>query len=102
MMWVCWAGRPRVMPTWSSFLAQVLAHPLYRLFNPLVRGGQRDAEEALAAGPVHRAGRDDDGGLLEHQLAEGGRGVALGDRRPDVDRALRRGHLDADLAEGGD
>ena len=26
----------------------------------------------------------------------------LGDRRPDVDRALRRGDLDADLAQGGD
>ena len=71
-------------------LAEVLAHPLDRLFDALVGGGQRDAEEALAARPVHRARRDDDRRLLEHQLGEGGRGVALGDRRPDVDRALRR------------
>ena len=34
---------------------EVLAHPLDRLGEALVGSGQRDAEEALAAGPVHRA-----------------------------------------------
>ena len=81
---------------------QVLAHPLDRLFDAVVGGGEGDAEEALAAGPVHRARRDDDGRLFQHLLAEGGRGVAVGNGRPDVDRALRRRHLDADLAQRRD
>ena len=41
-------------------------------------------------GPYIEPGRDDDRRLFEHQLGEGGRGVALGHRRPDVDRPLRR------------
>ncbi len=49
-------------------LGQVLAHPLDGLGDALVGRGQRDAEEALAAGPVHRARRDHDGRLFEHQL----------------------------------
>ena len=36
--------------------AQVGAHALDGLFDPVVGGGERDAEEALAAGAVHRAG----------------------------------------------
>ena len=43
----------------TAELGEVLAHPLDRLGDPIVGGRQRDAEEALAAGPVHRAGRDD-------------------------------------------
>src|SRR6185295_6871289 len=73
----------------SLRLGQVLAEALDRLRDPLVRGGEGDSEEALATRPVHRAGRDDDRGLLEDELRERGRGVALGDGRPDVDRALR-------------
>ena len=38
-----------------SGLGQVLAHPLDRLFDAVVGGGEGDAEEALAARPVHRA-----------------------------------------------
>src|SRR5262245_48461183 len=70
-------------------LGEVLAHPLDRLFDALVGRRQRDPEEALAARPVHRPRRDDHGRLFEDELGEGGRGVAVGDRRPDVDRPLR-------------
>src|SRR5687767_2525389 len=59
-------------------LRQVLLHPLQRLGETVVRRRERDAEEALAAGPVHRAGRDHDGRLLEHELRERRRGVAFG------------------------
>ena len=51
-------------------------------------------------GPYAPPGRDHDGGLLEHVLAVRRRAVeALRDRRPDVDRRLRRLDVDADLAQ---
>src|SRR6185437_2370228 len=86
----------------SGKLAEVFAHALDGLFDPVVGRGQADAEEALATGAVHRAGRDDDRRLFEDGLGEGSRGVAARDRGPDVDRALRRGDVDADRAEGRD
>ena len=71
--------------------ASQLADPLHRLEQPVVGRGQRDPEEALAACAVGAAGRDHDGRLLEHVLAVGRRRLEpVGDRRPDVDRALRR------------
>src|SRR3954452_16796648 len=65
----------------------------------LIRRRQRNPEEALPAGAVHRAGRDNDGSLLEHELRARRRGVAVRNGRPDVDRALRRRNLDADVPE---
>src|SRR5215218_3468890 len=47
---------PNAKSSRSGRSTQVFAHPLYCLFDPLVGSGQGDAEEALAARPVHRAG----------------------------------------------
>jgi hypothetical protein len=54
----------------------------------------------LAARPVRGAGRDHHPGSLEHLFGERGGAVALGHRRPDVDRRLRGLDLDPDLPKG--
>src|SRR4051794_33641012 len=90
----------RVVISPEQKLAQVLAHALDRLGDALVGCRQRDPEEALARRPVHRARRDHHCRLLQDQLRERGRGVALRHRRPDVDRALALLHADADLTQG--
>src|SRR4051812_37391285 len=57
-----------VASTWASGrmigLGEVLTHALHGLGDALVGRRQRDAEEALARGPVHRARRDHDRRLL--------------------------------------
>ncbi len=87
----CTTGTRRTRRCASS--AERRPEALDSLRQPLVGDRQRDAEEALAVGAVGAAGRDHHAGLLEHQLAVGGGGVALRHRRPHVDRALRRVHL---------
>ena len=72
------------------------------LVEALVRHRQAHAHEPLAAGPVGRAGRDHHGRLLEHPLGERGGGLAVGHAGPDVDRALRRVHPQADPPKRGD
>src|SRR5258705_6005543 len=78
---------------------EALAQPLDGLDQAGVLDRQRDAEEALAVRAVGGAGRYHHARLLQHELAVRLRGVALRDRRPDVDGPLRRGDVDADLAQ---
>src|SRR3954447_13636704 len=73
---------------------------LDRLEQAIIRRGQRDAEEALAAAAICAARRDHDGGLLEDVLAIGGRALEpRWDRSPGVHGALRRGDVDARLVQ---
>src|SRR5436190_24177482 len=76
------------------------ADALDRLQQAIIRRGQRDAEEALAAAAICATRRDHDGGLLEDVLAIRGRALeSRRDRCPDVDRPLRRRDIDARLAQ---
>ena len=73
-----------------------------RLAEALIGHGQRDAEEALAVGPVGGAWADDHPGLLQHLLSKRCGRVALRHGRPYVDSPLRRLEVDPDLAQRAD
>src|SRR4051794_41944317 len=76
----------------SAELGECLAYPPQRLADALVVLHEREAHEALAAGPEAHTRRDGDLGLLHEHLGELEAAellVGLGDRRPHEHRAAR-------------
>src|SRR5437867_715069 len=96
------SGRYVLVHIRVALLEPQALQPLQGLGEALVGDGERDAEVALPGRAEADPWGHPDGGVVQHAQAEVDGLLAVRHRRPDVERRLRRLHLDADLPEGSD
>src|SRR4029078_12214590 len=77
-------------------------HALQAFFQAVVRGGDAEADVALAVLAVAAAGGDHHPAVVEHTGGVIGAAHASWQLRPDVEARLRRVNFEPDLAQGGD
>ena len=95
------AALDRIAATYKSAGLVVIG---VNLDDNLVRAEKFARSQDVEKKAAERRSRREGGSALTaaDQLGERGRGVAIGHRRPDVDRSPGQGHVDPDLAEGPD